>query len=147
MVKLLKILAASILGCTVVLMSAQVVLRYIFNAPQAWAEEVGRYLFIWAVFLGAAAAMADDRHIRITVITGRLGRRADAISRMAARVVNILSFSVVLYYGYKLVYINWGAKFYTIRWMPQVFYYLAAPIGLTLMVIFIVYDLYSTLKK
>ena len=65
MTRIIKFLAALVLGAAVVLVSMQVFLRYVFNAPQAWAEEVGRYLFVWSVFLGAAVALAEDRHIRI----------------------------------------------------------------------------------
>lgn len=44
-------------GLLLILMSlttiSNVLARYLFNYPLAWAEEFSRYTFIWVVFLGA----------------------------------------------------------------------------------------------
>ena len=46
----------------------QVVLRYVFNDPLTWGEELIVGLFTWMVFIGAAAAIRSHMHIRIDVI-------------------------------------------------------------------------------
>ncbi len=45
-----------------------VVLRYVFNDPLTWGEELIVGLFTWMVFIGAAAALRSHMHIRIDVI-------------------------------------------------------------------------------
>jgi TRAP-type C4-dicarboxylate transport system permease small subunit len=45
-----------------------VVLRYVFNDPLTWGEELIVGLFTWMVFVGAAAAVRSHMHIRIDVI-------------------------------------------------------------------------------
>ena len=45
-----------------------VVLRYVFNDPLTWGEELIVGLFTWMVFIGAAAAIRTHMHIRIDVI-------------------------------------------------------------------------------
>jgi len=45
-----------------------VVLRYVFNDPLTWGEELIVGLFIWMVFVGAAAAVRSQMHIRIDVM-------------------------------------------------------------------------------
>lgn len=45
-----------------------VVLRYVFNDPITWGEEFIVGLFTWMVFIGAAAALRSNMHIRIDVI-------------------------------------------------------------------------------
>jgi len=45
-----------------------VVLRYVFNDPLTWGEELIVGLFTWMVFIGAAAAIRSHMHIRIDVI-------------------------------------------------------------------------------
>lgn len=42
-----------------------VVLRYVFNDPLTWGEELIVALFTWMVFVGAAAAVRSNMHIRI----------------------------------------------------------------------------------
>jgi TRAP-type C4-dicarboxylate transport system permease small subunit len=51
-----------------VLVVAGVVLRYGFNDPLTWSEEVIVGLFTWMVFIGAAAAVRSHMHIRIDVM-------------------------------------------------------------------------------
>ena len=45
-----------------------VILRYVFNDPLTWGEEFIVGLFTWMVFIGAAAALRSNMHIRIDVI-------------------------------------------------------------------------------
>jgi TRAP-type C4-dicarboxylate transport system permease small subunit len=45
-----------------------VVLRYVFNDPLTWGEELIVALFTWMVFVGAAAAVRSNLHIRIDVM-------------------------------------------------------------------------------
>jgi TRAP-type C4-dicarboxylate transport system permease small subunit len=45
-----------------------VVLRYAFNDPLTWGEELIVALFTWMVFVGAAAAVRSQMHIRIDVM-------------------------------------------------------------------------------
>ena len=45
-----------------------VVLRYVFNDPLTWGEELIVGLFTWMVFVGAAAAVRSHMHIRIDVM-------------------------------------------------------------------------------
>ena len=62
----------------------EVVARYVFNAPTIWAEEMSRFFQVWAVYLGAAYVLRYRHLIRITLLTDRvgpLGRRiAEAFS-------------------------------------------------------------------
>ncbi len=45
-----------------------VALRYVFNNPLTWGEELIVALLTWMVFLGAAAAVRSQMHIRIDVV-------------------------------------------------------------------------------
>ena len=128
------------LACAVVLMSAQVILRFGFNSPQAWAEEVDRYLFIWSVYLGATVALMRGSHIRVSFVVERFGAKGEAFSLWLTRVIGIAAFAFTAYYGYQLAWVNRAADFYTIQWAPQVVFYLAAPVGLTMMTLVLVAD-------
>ena len=61
-----------------VLTTADVVARYVFNSPTMWADEMASYLLIAIVFLGLAQNLRTDGHIRIDVITNLLSLRARA---------------------------------------------------------------------
>lgn len=48
-----------------VLLTAQVFMRFVLGLGYSWLEEIIRILFIWVIFLGAAAAMRRGLHIRV----------------------------------------------------------------------------------
>ena len=55
-------------GMVAGLVVLSVVLRYVFNNPLTWGEELIVALFTWMVFIGAAAAVRSHMHIRIDVM-------------------------------------------------------------------------------
>ena len=130
--------ASFCLACAVVLMSAQVILRFGFNSPKAWAEEVDRYLFIWSVYLGATVALMRGSHIRVTFAVDRFGATGETVSLWLGRIIGIAAFAFTAYHGYALAWVNRSSPFYTIQWAPQILFYLAAPVGLTLMTLVLV---------
>jgi len=71
----------------------QVVSRYVFPVPISFTEEVGRFLFIWISFLGAAIVMNRDEHIRLDLFQGRASQRAYDALRVAVYAL-IVFFSI-----------------------------------------------------
>lgn len=55
-------------GSVAGLVLLSVVLRYVFNDPLTWGEELIVGLFTWMVFVAAAAAVRSQMHIRIDVM-------------------------------------------------------------------------------
>jgi TRAP-type C4-dicarboxylate transport system permease small subunit len=55
-------------GLIAALVVLAVVMRYAFNNPLTWGEELIVALLTWMVFLGAAAAVRSQMHIRIDVL-------------------------------------------------------------------------------
>lgn len=66
-VSAIRALATATLLAAVALNIANVVGRYFFDAPIAWAEEVMLFLQVGVVFLGAVAVSREGRHIRMDV--------------------------------------------------------------------------------
>jgi TRAP-type C4-dicarboxylate transport system permease small subunit len=58
---------------------ANIVGRYVFSAPLAWAEEVLSFLVIWGVALGASAVTYDRRHLIMDLFSARLPPRVFAM--------------------------------------------------------------------
>ena len=53
----LEYLSMACIVIMAILVIAQVVLRYIFNDPLTWSEEMSRIVFIYLAFIGIGAAM------------------------------------------------------------------------------------------
>ena len=66
----------------------EVVMRYVFLAPTRWVEEISALLQIYAVFFACAWLVARREHIRITVLTTYLPARAQlALARLSLLVI------------------------------------------------------------
>jgi len=56
----------------VIILIAGITLREIFSTALVWGNEISLVLFVWSVFLGAGVALADNLHIRFTLVVERL---------------------------------------------------------------------------
>ena len=69
----LGLLGGAILAAMTGAVFLQVVLRYAFRTGVEGLDEVPRYLFVWLVMIGAAAAMERGEHTALVLFRERLG--------------------------------------------------------------------------
>ncbi|MBT7876886.1 MAG: TRAP transporter small permease [Gammaproteobacteria bacterium] len=72
-----------------------VLMRYLFNHPQTWTDELSGYLLVLIVMMGLAEALRRGDHIGVDLLTSRLsekGRRLIEIWGMLA----VIAFSTIL---------------------------------------------------
>lgn len=70
--KIIKVIANAILIIMVVTIFSQVIMRYLFENPLMWSEELSRYLYAWFCFLGVSIATFDKSHLKVTFFVERL---------------------------------------------------------------------------
>ncbi len=95
--KWLEFAAAILLIGITLVVTLQIVCRYILQELPPWSEELSRYLFIWANFVGAGVALARSSHVSIDSLVARLPA---PVRRKLETVVVILvtAFSLFLLY-------------------------------------------------
>ena len=54
----------------------QVIMRYVFQHPLTWSEELARYIFVWIALLGSAWCGRNHIHVRMTAVTSLLPKPA-----------------------------------------------------------------------
>lgn len=52
-----------------------VTMRFVFNAPQIWPEEISGLLFVWVCFLGAGVAVARKQHIVVEIWANKFNQK------------------------------------------------------------------------
>ena len=77
-------LMAACLAVMAVAVFVNVVLRYGFGSGVAASEELSRLLFVWMVFIGAAAAYPAGEHMAFTSLAALLARRPLAFAVLTA---------------------------------------------------------------
>ena len=96
----------AIFGCVI----GQVVLRYAFNNPMTWSEELARYLFIWCAFLGWIIASRRHGHLAMTFMAERLPLRAQAVLSALIALATLFFAWILGSRGFKLVTNNWDIE-------------------------------------
>lgn len=87
--KATEILMAAALGVMALAVFVNVVLRYGFGSGIAASEELSRLLFVWMVFLGAAAAYPVGEHMAFTSLIATLQTRPRAMA-VATTLIRLL---------------------------------------------------------
>ena len=82
--KVSQALMAACLAVMAVAVFVNVVLRYGFGSGIAASEELSRLLFVWMVFIGAAAAYPAGEHMAFTSLAGLLARKPLAFGLLTA---------------------------------------------------------------
>lgn len=81
------VLSVAILGVLVALISCQVFLRYLFNNPFTWAEELGALLLIYLSFVTGDVVYKKNGHISIDYVVGFFPPRLRALTEIVLGVM------------------------------------------------------------
>lgn len=116
--RLTHVLMAACLGVMAVAVFVNVVLRYGFGSGIAASEELSRLLFVWMVFLGAAAAYPAGEHMAFTSLVGMLQKRPVAFAAMTAliRVLVILACVLVAWGAWQQVVVGMDSRSVVLRY-------------------------------
>lgn len=144
---LTDILSAILLFLATALVSVQVILRTFFTASAPWTEELGRYFFVWAVYLGAIAAVVRGTHIRVTFLVERFGRTGEWWSLLIGRLAGLFACSTVAWFGWQIAWNKRHVSFYSLPGAPQAFLYVSAPLCLSVISVVLVWQLALSLKS
>ena len=123
-------LAAVLLASISVLGLYQVLIRFVFNQPSPWTEEVIGRVLIWTVALGVVAAFRQGALVSVDVMLRWSRGRWRRAVRLIILVVTAAFLGLLAWLGYDLA---WRIRFQTFASMPISisWAYLALPIGAT----------------
>lgn len=91
-------------GLCVVMIAAvfgQVIMRYIFNAPLSWSEELARYAMVYLAMLATALCMRHGQHIALIDAVPLSPGTKRAVSLLAGAIVAVILF-VAMWYATEL---------------------------------------------
>ena len=105
-------LMAACLGVMAVAVFINVVLRYGFGSGVAASEELSRLLFVWMVFIGAAAAYPGGEHMAFTSLAGLLRSRPRAFAVLTAliRLLTVCASAMLAWGAWQQVVVGMGSR-------------------------------------
>ncbi len=114
--------------------AVQVFNRYVLQSSLDWSEELARYLFIWAVYVGCSYATQMDRHLEVTILRSIFkGKFARPLTILASIItVFFCAFSTVLGIKFVIFLAGTGQKTPALE-VSAYWVYLCMPVGLGFM--------------
>lgn len=139
--RLLTITRAAVTGVVVVVFAAivvvvfaQVVSRFLFNAPFSWSEELARYLQVWLIMLGSAACLRKGLHLTVDYAVHSLPSTAKRTLRLVSLAAIMFFLGVVIVSGISLIVTTVSQRTPALQ-IPIWAVYVAIPLGGLLMLL------------
>jgi gluconokinase len=110
--RLANIAMAICLAIMAVAVFVNVVLRYGFGSGIAASEELSRLLFVWMVFIGAAAAYPAGEHMAFTSLLGTLRTRPRSLAIMTVviRLLVVLACALLAWGAWQQVVVGLDSR-------------------------------------
>lgn len=82
-----EVASVLLVSLVLVVVSAQVVMRYVFQAPFFWGDELARYSYVWMAFIAGAFVTGRRTHVRIDLLGKLLPARGLVLLECFANLV------------------------------------------------------------
>ena len=128
----IDIVMALLLAAMIVLVFANVVLRYGFSSGIRQSVELARLWFVWVVMLGAAVALRRGEHLAVSEFSEAFLPRAVPLLRRLCWIVVILAVVMLFIGALNQTMANWG-NISQLTGLPSALFYLAGVVSAVLM--------------
>jgi TRAP-type C4-dicarboxylate transport system permease small subunit len=102
------------MAAMVIVVSAQVFLRYGFNTSLDWGEDIARLLFVWTIFLAIPLGVKEGAHIGIELVVKLFPEVAQRLLTRVMAALGIVLMGVVCWQAARLVVDQWDENLPTL---------------------------------
>jgi len=108
-----------------ILISWDVIARYVFDSPLLFSDEVSGYLLVYICFFGAAGTMKQKRHINVDIFVNRMKTQNRKRLELVTSFIALGFLLVFLWHSYVMVYrsyvrgVRMPSVLLTPIWIPQ----------------------------
>ena len=135
-------MSAFIFAVLVVLVTYQVIVRYIFNNPSPWSEQAARYLLVWLILITSAYVFGKREHMNVDFFVGKLPRKINlCIKIITELLIGFFVVFVLLYGGYLAVNVSRAASDLAMPWLNMGLVNAAIPISGVLTIIYTLFNI------
>ena len=133
--KVLEFICCTLLALMTILVTWQVVSRYVLNNPSTVTEELVLFSFVWMGLLGGAYLFGKNEHLAMTFLFDKLSEKNQIKVRIFFELV-IMAFAVfiLVFGGWNMSKLSMGQLSSSLQ-IPMGYIYLALPLsGITTMI-------------
>ena len=97
--RILEWICVILLALMTILVTYQVIVRYVFNSPNAYTESLSKYMFVWMILYASAYVFGLREHMNIGFVRDKMPTRFRIAVEMSGELVIALFASGVMLYG------------------------------------------------
>jgi C4-dicarboxylate transporter DctQ subunit len=143
--RVLEWLTVGLVAFITILVTAEVILRGLFDYPLIVTDEASRYLMIWIVMLAGALVTQTDDHIRIEMLPKTLSFPVRKMLRIGSQVLVIVFLTVFLVATLTILPGMRGDRTVTLG-ISMFWVYLSLPVGAILMLTVTAWNTWRVLR-
>jgi len=122
-----------------------VIMRYVFNKPLLFSEELARIILILIVLIGATINSRDKNQLRVTFFTKFLSKKVNKELNLIINIIIVLSLSALTYYGVLLAFIA-ERQYTNVMKIPWPVVYLIVPFSSIIILLYHLKDILNFFK-
>ncbi|CED93407.1 TRAP-type C4-dicarboxylate transport system, small permease component, predicted n-acetylneuraminate transporter [Romboutsia ilealis] len=145
--KVLEFICCTLLALMTILVTWQVVSRYVLNNPSTITEELVLFSFVWMGLLGGAYLFGKNEHMAMTFLFDKLSEKNQIKVRIFFELV-IMAFAVfiLIFGGYNMSKLSMGQLSSSLQ-IPMGYIYLALPLSGITTVIYNILNIYDIINE
>lgn len=140
-------LVCGILAFMTLLVTWQVITRFVFKSPSTVTEALAKYLFVWLVLIMAAYVVGKREHMAIEFFVARYSVKTKTVLDIIVESCIFLFAAIVLTYGGGYIAINAMSQSDPALSIPMGIVYLALPVSGVLSMFYSSCNLIEDVKK
>jgi len=129
-----------------ILLTLQVISRYLLHHSFTWMEELGTIMFVWMIYLGVSGAVTYRKHLRIDFLLDIMSFKVKRVFLIISNLI-FAAFNVYICIVMANVIKLLGKSVTTMMRMPKAVVYSIIPISLILTVIRIIQDIVKLTRE
>lgn len=136
--KLLSKFLVALMGLIVLVVTWQVVTRFLMASPSSYTEELARFLLIWIGVLGGSYALRTRAHLGIDILSMKLqGRQKDLLNIVIYSLIILFASLIMVIGGINLVSLTFSLEQTSASLGIKMGYiYLVLPLSGSIMIIY-----------
>ena len=138
-------ISVAFLAILVIVVSLQVVSRYLFKSPLLWTEETARYLLLVLTFVGSSIAVRRGSNVSLDFILGKLPKKARSGLSVVSLSLELCFYAACAYLSVNMLIFSKGRYLVSVRISRSLIYGLVA-FGFALMTLRCLVRLIDQLK-
>ena len=139
--KIIEIFCIVLMAFMTILVTWQVITRYVFNNPSAVTEQLCQYLFIWLVLFGAAYIFGKREHMQITFVKEKLPAKLGMICDILQEIIIFIFTFGVMVIGVYLSVVKQMVQFDAALQIPIGIVYAAIPLSGVFILFYSIYNI------